>query len=138
MTSPAAISRRQVTISLLSVSTRGRAPSRSCLARFAATKTSSKRFGIFLMQSSTVTRAMTPPLPRGRAILNPAISLPCRAQNARAPCRLFHLLEVGIDDVVLGGGVAWGRLGALVLGGWGGFGPLAGRARVPGLGQLVR
>ena len=54
MTLPAAISRSAVTTSLLSLSTRGRAPLRSCLARRAPLNTNSKRLGIFSRQSSTV------------------------------------------------------------------------------------
>jgi hypothetical protein len=57
-TFPEAISRKAVTTSLLSESTSGRAPLRSCLARRAAPKTSSKRLGIFSRQSSTVIRAI--------------------------------------------------------------------------------
>src|SRR5262249_51218593 len=53
-----AISRSAVTISLLSESTRGRAPFRSCLARRAPSNTSSKRLGTCSRQSSTVIRAM--------------------------------------------------------------------------------
>src|SRR5581483_5454758 len=44
------------------------APLSSCLARLAAPSTSSKRFGIFSRQSSTVTRAIANDLPVGEAV----------------------------------------------------------------------
>src|SRR5262249_22271610 len=53
-----ATSRSAVTMSLLSESTSGRAPFKSCFARRAASSTSSNRLGTLSRQSSTVIRAI--------------------------------------------------------------------------------
>ena len=60
-TTPAAISRSEVTTSLFAVSTRGREPRRSCLARLTATVASRNRFSTISRQSSTVTLAIALP-----------------------------------------------------------------------------
>src|SRR5208282_4625671 len=58
ITLPAAISRSDVTTSLLLESTSGRAPLSNCLARLAAPSTSSKRLETLSRQSSTVILAI--------------------------------------------------------------------------------
>ena len=61
---PAEISRRAMTIALLSDSMSGFAPFKSCFALFAASTTSSKRLGMCNKQSSTVILAMASMLAR--------------------------------------------------------------------------
>jgi hypothetical protein len=57
----AAISRKATTTSRLSDSTSGLAPLKSCLARFEASMTSSKRLDTWFKQSSTVIRDILAP-----------------------------------------------------------------------------
>ena len=113
-TLPAAISRRAVTISRLSVSRSGFAPLKSCFALFEARITSSNRLGIFPRQSSTVMRAMniaptkfmkTPPFalnisrsqipvplswaPSGHGVCPPLVPIPTKQTSPANQCLLL-------------------------------------------------